>query len=344
MKKYWSVLVLLFAQWMPANADMSCQGQTSKVLSNICIECFFPLRMAIQIGGGGSGSLPDDKAAPICICPAPFPIFFRIGFVGGGWLPEGILEATPTAYCSSTLGGISLGSEPGKDGTAGWSAGGGSMTHWNVHYYKFPLGQIASMLSGFACAIPMGSDFSAPAMLSELDPTWNDPQLAALKNPEGLPPDVGMPLLQAACAAEYATMQANSGFYGSHWCTGGSGPTYPLSGMITNSGNPAYMAAHASSRLLDGMYRLGLQRKTWGSQAQICHGQGEYRHATPKNGHRLQQVAPERESGNHRIGDDWNGGVASGVPVPPGLRVQGSEINNMNHIFINWKYYECCVL
>ena len=345
MKKYIVALVLFLAQsgWAESGLpDSSCPNQTSKVLSDICIDCFFPLRMGIQIGGGGSGALPDDKSSPICICPAPFPIFFRIGIVGGGWLPEGILEATPREWCSSTMGGTIYGDDPENRGVGSWSDGEGGTPFWNVHYIKFPLGMIASMLTGFACSIPMNA-ITVPAMWSELDPSWNDPELAALKNPEGLPPEVGMAALILGCAAEWVTMQVNDGFYGTRWCAGTGGQTYPLSGYTIHSGNFALMSAHASTRLLDGMYRVGMQRKTWGTQDQICNGNGEYKVAIPKNGHRFQQVAPKAENGNHRIGDDWAAGETSAFNVP-GLRVQGHEIGNNNFIYINWKYYECCVL
>jgi conjugal transfer pilus assembly protein TraU len=178
---------------------------------------------------------------------------------------------------------------------------------------------------------------------SELDPTWNDPKMAALKSPEGVPSGSAMAALTSACGAEYIAMQADPDYFGTRWCTGASGQTYPLSGYATNSGNPALLSALGSTRLLDQMYLLGMQRKTWGTESQVCFGKGSYETAIPKRGHRFQQVAPKGEKENHRIGDRWSAGFSDVLPAVPGLSIQGHEINNNNYIFIDWKYKECCI-
>lgn len=320
--------------------DNSCPDQSSKVLSNICVDCFFPMRLGVQIGGGGSGDVPSDAYYPICGCIAPPPFFYMIGMTAGGWLPEGIFEVTPREYCSSTLGGTIAGTDFENRGVGKWAD---DLTYYNAHYIPFPVSSVASLMTGYSCGVSGGGGTSV-GLWSELDPTWNDPELAALKTPEGVPSGSLMATLTAGCAAEYVAMQANSNYFGSRWCTGGSGQTYPLTGYATNSGNPATISALQSSRLLDEMYRLGMQRKTWGSSDQVCYNDGAYQTATPKNGHRMQQVAPQGETRNHRIGDDWNAGSMAGMPIPsmPGLRNQGHEINNNNYIFIDWKYHECC--
>lgn len=321
--------------WVP---DQSCPDQMSKVISNVCIECFFPMRLGVQIG---KGNLPDDTYAPVCICPIEVFPWVKIGVTGGAWIPEGIFEATPTEYCSSTLGGVKFASDFSNRGIGQWADG---VAFYNAHYIPFPLGVIASLLMDMACQTSM-TGWNMVGLWSELDPTWNDDILAAIKSPDGSPPsDILMAALEIECAAEYVAMQVSDTIYGSNWCTGASGPTFPLTGYVTYVGNPAMVSALSTSRLLSEMYRLGMQKKTWGTFDQVCFGEGEYKLYTPKRGHRMQQVAPKGEKGNHRIGDDWSAGETAMLPSIPGLRIQGHEIGIDNYIFIDWKYVECCVL
>lgn len=333
--------------WIPNN---ECPSQTSKVLSNVCTSCFFPIRVGIQIGGGGSGKIPSDKySSPVCACPKATYPFIKIGTTGGVWSPEGILEVTPREYCSSTLGGTKVGSDLTNRGVGHW---GDQLTYNNVHYIPFPMGQISNLIMGSDSPCGQsGGGWGSVGLWSEIDPTWNDPKLAALKSPDGLPPGGDAPSSMATlvqgCAADYATMQANSNYFGSRWCSGAYGQTYPLTGYAVQSGNPAAISALQSTRLLDEMYRTGMQKKTWGSYQQVCFGKGGNQTAIPKNGHRMQQVAPQGEKRNHRIGDMWNAGDIGGIvkelwnAIP--VSVQGHEINNNNYIHVDWKYKECCI-
>lgn len=351
--KHWTAqLVAILALLFPLNyinaqsivPDFSCPDESMNVLTNVCIDCFFPLRIAgIPVGGG---SLPNDVYSPICICPAPTflcPICVRIGLVSGGWFPEGIFEVTPREYCSPTMGGTILMDDLTNRGVSKYSAG---LTYNNAHYLPYPIGLVSDLLTDFACSLPSTS-VTDVGMWSELDPTWDNPALAALKTPDGVPLTMGSDLMATmalGCAAEYLAMQANGDFFGTRWCTGGSGQTYPLTGYAIDSGNPALIGALQATRLLDEMYRLGMQGKTWGNKSQVCKGNPEYSVSIPKNGHRMQQVSPGGEDGNHRIGDDWNAGsIGSFTPSIPGFRHQAHGINNTAYIFIDWKYKECCV-
>lgn len=252
-------------------------------------------------------------------------------------MPEGIFEVTPREYCSSTLGGVKYGSDQSNRGIGSW---GGGLTYYNVHYIPFPIASIKSVLSGVICGSQNNSESTQVGMWSELDPTWNDAKLAALKAPDGSIP-LG-PLLPLQCAAEYARMQVDSNYFGSPWCTGGSGQTYPLTGYVSSGGNPAKDTALTAARLLDEMYRAGAQKKTWGTLEMVCYGVAASVSVTPKNGHRMQQVAPRSEKGNHRIGDDWSASSVGVIGTIPGLKIQGHEVNNNNYIYVDWKYKECC--
>lgn len=334
------------SSWIP---DNSCPSQTSRVVKNICTTCFFPIRLGVKLGGGGSGSIPNDKYGPVCACPTWKPPFIKVGVTGGIWTPDGILETTPREWCSSTLGGTVVKTDLENRGIGHWSASQ-ALTYNNVHHIPFPMGQIAGLLMGLDSPCSMGGgDWGSVGMWSELDPTWNDPKLAAFKSPEGVASGGAQAALVNGCVADYASMKANSNYFGVRQCAGMYGQMYPISGYSVDSGNPATQSALGSARLLDEMHRLGMQKKTWGSYSQVCKGEGKYVTAIPKNGHRFQQVAPQGEKKNHRIGDTWSAGSSNSIistirdsSLNP-LSIQGHEINNNNYIHIDWKYKECCV-
>ena len=74
---------------------------------------------------------------------------------------------------------------------------------WHVHYYVYPLLSWIGALLDLGCMESGGLDI---AWVSELDPTWNDEELAFLLNPEAVL-FTGLPA-QAACAADCAAASA----------------------------------------------------------------------------------------------------------------------------------------
>ena len=64
--------------------------------------------------------------------------------------------------------------------------------------------------------------------VSELDPTWNNDELAFFTNPEASL--VATPVAQAACPADAVASTARHPIDKLFWCAGSWGFIYPLSG------------------------------------------------------------------------------------------------------------------
>ena len=104
--------------------------------------------------------------------------------------------------------------------------------------------------------------------LSEVDPSWNHPELAAL-----LSPDLAAyanPAAMNACTADGLAALNSQPMDNLHWCAGSWGNLYPLSGFTSTYGHFADNTSLLATRALAKIHRIGLGRKTIGEDAQ-CH-------------------------------------------------------------------------
>ena len=111
----------------------------------------------------------------------------------------------------------------GRTGSSGGDGSSGSV--WHVHYYTYPLLSWIGALLDLGCLESGGLDI---AWVSELDPTWNDEELALLVNPEAVL-FADLPA-QAACAADCAAASTGLPRDELFWCAGCQGGMYPLTG------------------------------------------------------------------------------------------------------------------
>lgn len=223
-----SVLVLAFFAGV-ANA-ITCTGRFPNPVTDICWKCIFPL----NIGGvpiGGSGRDNGDPPPPlICTCPAPPPLFIRIGVGISFWEPARVAEVVRSPMCSPTLGGVQLGSLPVSPGTNRDN----SVTDeafYHVHWIQYPvLNWLGVAITSGACFINETFDI---AYMSELDPLWGDDNLSFILNPEAVL--FANPVAIAACAADtVAAAVSDFGLDTLFWCSGSQGHVYPLSGNHKN--------------------------------------------------------------------------------------------------------------
>lgn len=87
-------------------ADAACQGRFVNPITDICWRCIFPLSIgSIPVG---KGDLPDtsNPGSPIQFCPAPPPIFQRIGMAMGYWEPMAMTDVTRSPGCMVNLGAL----------------------------------------------------------------------------------------------------------------------------------------------------------------------------------------------------------------------------------------------
>ena len=172
------------ALFLPGAAlGQACTGRFVNPLTDVCWECLFPISIgALDIGSAAGAPDTPNPSSPLCYCGTPIP---RVGLSVGLWEPARLIDVSRVPYCFSNLGGLSIdpgvGAGRGKTGSSGGD--GSSSSVWHVHYYVYPLLSWIGALLDLGCMETGGLDI---AWVSELDPTWNDEELAFLLNPEAV--------------------------------------------------------------------------------------------------------------------------------------------------------------
>lgn len=213
-----------------------CRPTLMNPVTDVCWNCMFPIRIAsIPIIPNSSG-LPDynQQTVPVCTCPAPPPIFVRIGVPLEYWSPTYTMEVVKDTFCFPSLG-IELnvrssGRGQGDQSSKAWSTG----EFFQAHMLFNPAVAVINTILGTACAGGNGNAFDVMYM-SEVDPLWADDKINTLMwAPETLL--FANPVAQLACTAE--SVSALTGYPIQHlfWCQGAWGPIYPNSGHTFQSG------------------------------------------------------------------------------------------------------------
>jgi conjugal transfer pilus assembly protein TraU len=324
-----SVLLLLAVRPLPA-ADPGCPDAelfSGKLITDICWGCLFPIRIAgLSIGGGTRP--PGASNRVLCACNdalgVPHP-----GFVVSLWEPARIVELTRNPACAPALGGIRLplGSRRllGTAGKAEWDASDISFYHY--HWYAFPLLVLLDLFFEDRCNADGLVDFDI-LYLSELDPTWNNSELAFFTNPEAA--WLASPVALAACLADAAAASAGAPIDSLFWCAGTWGLLYPLSGTMPNYGARPSETSLSAARALAALHRRGLARRTLGDDA-LCRAPIEP--FLPKRQYRLSMFYPLPEArSNHVIGESvFRWGSWRSLPGP-----------GEDHLYLLWRWNDCC--
>ncbi|EAW0584484.1 conjugal transfer protein TraU [Campylobacter upsaliensis] len=332
MKNKLKLSLIAFASFsiisfFPQKAEAVCTPNPAQIintLGSLCWSCIFPLSVAgIQVAHGPMPDPQGSVGSPICICPAPPPLFIRIGIPIGYFEPNRMIDSVKDPYCFMGLGfGIPELVGAGK-GTKG-DGNDRTRVFYQSHYYIYPVIEILSILTDFICMSIGGIDI---AYMTEVDPLWQDDELTALINPEALL--FGNPISNLSCMADSVSSMANVTLDPLFWCKGSWGNAYPLSG---NTGSKDYVEDAAS--VAAGMiYKLHRELILWESAGQLglC---GEF--PMPiwrKSSYRLQITAP--------------------IPYPMGMSIGQSGIlwsfaKNLpslgdNFSFLLFKKRECCM-
>ena len=258
-------LILPGAALLPGAAHgQACTGRFVNPLTDVCWECLFPISIGPAAIGSATGA-PDtpNPASPLCYCGTPIP---RVGLSIGLWAPARLIDVSRTPYCFSNLGGLTVdaGLAAGRGRTGSSSGDGSSGSVWHVHYYTYPLLSWIGALLDLGCLESGGLDI---AWVSELDPTWNDGELALLVNPEAVL-FADLPA-QAACAADCAAASTGLPRDELFWCAGCQGGMYPLTGAVSAHVGGVQASLLVAERMVFRMHRLGLAWGTSGSNA-LC--------------------------------------------------------------------------
>jgi len=332
----------LFAQ-TDGESGLTCPDAgtfSGGIISRVCWTCFFPIVIGpVPLGDGTN--MPEDDVYPICVCPGRLFGYPTTGFRLGMWQPTHAIELVRHPFCSPTLGGtlssaseasevsrLSLLGSQGEQKTADEKKGGSNTdAYYNFHWMMFPVSTVLDLLEDSVCVSESGSDFDV-AYISEIDPTWNNAELAMFTHPEAVL-FTSLPAI-AACVADAVAASSSKPIRALLWCAGSWGHAYPYTGFSTPD-NAANATSHGAFRALAALHRREIALKTYGGPA-VCR---DHVWATlPKQQYKLQTYYPVAELGrNHWLGAStltWLGGQVT----VPGV---GEDF-----VYLVWTWQACC--
>ncbi len=149
-------------------------------------------------------------------------------------------DITRQPWCLVNMGGVQLDMdmEYGVGGHASPETNRGGFYY--VHWYKYPLIYWLQLITYVGCMET--GDFDL-AYMTEIDPTWDDDELAEVINPEASL--FASAPVQAACAADAIAASAWQPIDALFWCFGSQGGAYPLTGHVYQSTSPALSSVAA---------------------------------------------------------------------------------------------------
>lgn len=296
-----------------------------KFIDDLCWDCLWPIRLAGM--GTDDDKFPSDTAAPICVCPSKSLFGFPTpGLTAGMWKPTHFVETVRKPGCFSALG-----QETDLGGVQGIEMGGRAVDNKdsgfrNTHLYVFPTGMILDMLVESVCT-QESSDLDL-VMLSEIDPTYSDPELSMVVNPEANL--FNNEIATAACMVDAVASTAKRPIDQLFWCLGSWGNVYPLSGY-NNARSSVQDISLTGARLVAMQHKRMLMQKTYGNGA-VCAAQTYFRY--PKHQYRWQILFPKPQEDSN----DWTG---SSTMVDREWRQE--TIGGGDWVQVLWRYEECCV-
>jgi len=302
---------------------------SQKLISDICWECIFPMYiMGVPVSGGGENPPDGASRKAICVCDGNGGVP-KAGFGVGFWEPARIMELVREPGCSPAMGGVSLpGFERRRQGTKGeseYDSGDTGMYHY--HYYAFPILLIMDLFVPEGCFTDGAMDFDLMYM-SEVDPAWNNDQLAFFTNPEAAA--VANLPAQMSCMVDAAASAVGEVMDSMFWCAGSWGSMYPLSGTAMGTSH-VNMTSLLTARALGAMHRRGLALTTMGEDA-MCGG--EISPMIPKSQYKISMFFPRPEaSDSHVIGETvFNWGFGRTIPVA-----------GEDSVYVIYRWNDCCM-
>lgn len=325
------IFIAAAALWAGSvNAEPGCQNAEvigPKLLTDICWSCILPIRVAGALRMGGGEYPPGAVDSPLCTCTDNLGVP-RPGVTTSMWEPARLVEFQRVPGCSSVFNGMRFPFNrlfQGTHGNGDFDGGDGSFMHY--HYYAFPLMMMLDVFVKSSCIVDGYMDLDVMYM-SELDPTWNNDELAFFTNPEAAA--VANPVAALACTAEAATASAGKTMDSLFWCAGSWGRIYPLSGNQTGGGGVLRDSSLLTARVLAALHRRGLAWQTMGREA-MCGGFINPRLPKTQYKFTLLHPIPETDS-SHVMGEPtakW--GLGRLIPAV-----------GQDPIYTIWRWNDCC--
>jgi conjugal transfer pilus assembly protein TraU len=254
----------------------------------------------------------------------------EFGLTLGLWSPARLVELVTTPWCSPSLGGLKINSSllrlRGTTGQAEYD--NGEIAFFNYHYFAYPLYIMLDLFWEDRCNADGYKDFDL-MYVSELDPTWNNDELAFFTQPE-----VALfanPVAISSCIADGAAASLGEPIDAMFWCAGTWGSLYPFSGMVNPTvGADPRLTSLLAVRATAALHRRGLAFRTMGDDA-LCGGKVDP--FIPKSQYRMTMFYPVADTQrSHAIGEStFRWGMAHTYPGP-----------GDSHVQILWRFQDCC--
>lgn len=340
MKKVWITLVtgLLFSSFTVAEVTESsgelgsCSSADlldSSLITDVPWDAMYPIRLAgVDISPSGSGAPSEATSDAFCACSDDLGVLTP-GFTSSMYEPARLIELVRTPDCMLSLNGVTTGLTDGhirgKIG-ANETMEGDSKAYWNYHYYAYPLLTMLEMLDINRCSD--GYSSMDLLYLSEIDPTWNSPEIAFFANPEAAL--FANPIAVAACMADAVATTVGKPIDNLYWCAGSWGTLYPLTGFVGGKSSIATKTSLLATRSVAALHRRLLAWKTMGDD-NMC--SSSLYPTIPKSQYKMNMMYPvvEKSGDGHEIGESalmW--GEWRNVP------------SEEDAVYMLWRWNDCC--
>lgn len=301
------------------------------LITDVCWDCVFPIKVAgIPISGSKFRDRVPDNAAtrPFCMCfdnqgvPKP-------GVQTSFWQPNRLVEFQRVPGCSSVLNGIRFPFNRLNQGTDGHheERRDNSSTFRHYHYYAFPVMLMLDIFVPTHCNPGAFHDLDV-MYLSEVDPTWNNDEIAFFTHPENAL--LANALAAPACIPDAVTSTAGRPLETLWWCAGSWGMLYPLAGHVVGFDGTLRTTSKLAARTLAQLHRRGIEWGTVGNE-RMCGG--EIMPTLPKYQYRFTLFYPTPETDDsHALGamvETW--GIGRTIPAV-----------GEDPVYIVWRWLDCC--
>ncbi len=307
---------------------------SGKIFSATCWACLFPIvSMGIKVPfGGGEDELPEDRSRKfICVCRDKMNVPY-FGMLWGNWQPTRVVEFVRKPGCLAFLDGMKLKissaafgemeSETGENASSG--------AQGNYHIYAYPLLIMLNMMETTSNCIKDSYMDIDILFMSEVDPTWNDDELAFFSSPEAAL--VNNPVGQLACIGDAVSSTVlkrpvNSLF----WCAGSWGVMYPLAGSPVGDDGALDFSSLMLDRVLFALHRRGFLQVTYGDAA-LC--KGNYSPHMPKTQYKFTMLYPVPETHTSHVSGEATLRWGTGRMVP---------VTGEDYVYLVWAWNDCCM-
>lgn len=281
--------LVIFLVLATCHTYAECVGKFVNPITDVCWGCILPITIGGEHAGikikkyeGAKGRDTKNPKTPVCYCGDPPRIGVPIGF----WEPVRLIEVTRTPFCMVGLGGLKFGNKPQKN--AGVATASHRNSFYHLHYYMYPLISWLEVITDFLCLETGTFDV---AYMSEFDPTWNDPAIGNLLNPESFL--FGTIAAQVACTLDCISANTDLPRDSMPWCAGCLGNMYPWMGHNRDHYGGVQSSNLLAIRAIAKMHRVGLSKSTSTSRngKDLC--QKSYAPMIKKSQYKMQMVYPK---------------------------------------------------